>query len=112
MNHYAVEFEIDNFPPDGLVGMAFPALAHFNRTPLVTTLAAEGQTAPVFAFRIADTDAELFIGGVNPANFKGAFRYVSLVEEVGVVICPAHGRFINACLKIRTGGEWNCKVWR
>jgi hypothetical protein len=62
--------------------MAFPALSVFGDNPLFSTLVAEGQTAPVFGFRLADTGSEMFLGGVNTAKFTGAFRNVSLTSEV------------------------------
>ncbi|KAJ7855976.1 acid protease [Mycena olivaceomarginata] len=80
-NHYSVDFEIDEFPPDGLVGMAFPALAVFERNPLFSTLAAQGTVPPVFGVKLAETGSELFLGGVDTALFTGAFRNVSLIEE-------------------------------
>ncbi|KAK7048160.1 acid protease [Favolaschia claudopus] len=80
-NHYSVEFEADEFPPDGLVGMAFPALSVFGDDPLFTTLVNQGTVAPAFGVRLADTGSELFLGGVDSAKFTGAFRNVSLIEE-------------------------------
>lgn len=77
-----MDFEIDEFPPDGLVGMAFPALAVFERNPLFSTLAAQGTVPPVFGVKLAETGSELFLGGVDTALFTGAFRNVSLIEEV------------------------------
>ncbi|KAJ6465060.1 acid protease [Mycena vitilis] len=85
-NHYSVEFEADEFPPDGLVGMAFPALAVFGDNPLFTTLVDQGSVAPVFGVKLADTGSELSLGGVDPALFTGAFRNVSLIEEDFYVI--------------------------
>ncbi|KAJ7982788.1 acid protease [Mycena polygramma] len=80
-NHYSVEFEADEFPPDGLVGMAFPALAVFGDNPLFTTLVSQGSVAPVFGVKLADNGSELLLGGVDPALFTGDFRNVSLIEE-------------------------------
>ncbi|KAJ7020608.1 acid protease [Mycena alexandri] len=80
-NHYSVEFEEVNFPPDGLVGMAFPALSVFGDNPLFTTLVTQGTVPPVFGVKLADTGSELFLGGVDTALFTGAFRNVSLIEE-------------------------------
>ena len=87
-NDYAVQFELTNFPPDGLVGMAFPALSVFGEPPLFTTLVDQGTTPPVFGALLTDTGSELFLGGVNPAKFTGAFRNVSLIEEVSAQIDP------------------------
>jgi len=80
-NHYSVEFELANFPPDGLVGMAFPALSVFGDNPLFSTLVAQGTVPPVFGFKLAETGSELFLGGVNRNLFTGAFRNVSLISE-------------------------------
>ncbi|KAF7294004.1 Aspartic protease [Mycena kentingensis (nom. inval.)] len=80
-NHYSVEFEVDEFPPDGLVGMAYPALSVFGEDPLFATLVNQGQVAPLFGVKLADTGSELLLGGVNSALFTGAFRNVSLIEE-------------------------------
>ncbi|KAF7289300.1 Acid protease [Mycena indigotica] len=80
-NHYSVEFEAANFPPDGLVGMAFPALSVFGANPLFTTLVNQGQVPSAFGVKLADSGSELRLGGVNTALFTGAFRNVSLIEE-------------------------------
>ncbi|KAJ7198488.1 acid protease [Mycena pura] len=80
-NHYSVEFELANFPPDGLVGMAFPALSVFGDNPLFTTLVNQKTVPPVFGVRLADTGSELLLGGVDTAKFTGAFRNVSLISE-------------------------------
>jgi cathepsin D len=79
-----VEFEEVNFPPDGLVGMAFPALSVFGENPLFTTLVNQKTVPPVFGVKLADSGSELLFGGVNTALFTGAFRNVSLIEEVSV----------------------------
>ncbi|KAJ6584643.1 Asp-domain-containing protein [Mycena capillaripes] len=80
-DHYSVEFEEVNFPPDGLVGMAFPALSVFGDNPLFSTLVEQGTVPPVFGVKLADTGSELFLGGVDTTLFTGAFRNVSLIEE-------------------------------
>ncbi|KAJ7244233.1 acid protease [Mycena rebaudengoi] len=80
-NHYSVEFEAANFPPDGIVGMAFESLSVFGDPPLFTTLVNQGTVPPVFGFKLAETGSELFLGGVNRALFTGNFRNVSLIEE-------------------------------
>jgi hypothetical protein len=79
---YSVDFEVANFPPDGLVGMAFESLSVFGEPPLFTTLVNQGTVAPVFGVKLAETGSELFLGGVNKALFTGSFKNVSLIEEV------------------------------
>jgi cathepsin D len=80
-NHYSVDFEIAEFPPDGLVGMAFESLSVFGANPLFSTLVEQGTVAPVFGVKLADNGSELFLGGVNPDLFTGSFGNVSLIEE-------------------------------
>ncbi|KAF7346076.1 Acid protease [Mycena sanguinolenta] len=80
-NHYSVEFEEANFPPDGLVGMAFESLSVFGDNPLFSTLVNQGTVPPVFGVRLTDSGSELLLGGVDPKLFTGAFRNVSLIEE-------------------------------
>jgi hypothetical protein len=82
-NHYSVDFEVANFPPNGLVGMAFESLSVFGDPPLFTTLVKQGTVSPVFGVKLADVGSELFLGGVNHALFTGSFRNVSLSEQVG-----------------------------
>jgi hypothetical protein len=92
-NQYSVDFEAANFPPDGLVGLAFESLSVFGDPPLFTTLVNQGTVAPVFGVKLAETGSELFLGGVNKALFTGSFKNVSLIEEV-----------------IESAASWNCST--
>ncbi|KAJ7704411.1 acid protease [Mycena rosella] len=80
-NQYSVEFQVADFPPDGIVGMAFPALSQFGRNPLFTTLVKQKTVPPIFGVKLADSGSELLLGGVDNSLFTGAFRYVSLIEK-------------------------------
>jgi len=76
---YNSGFEIDNFPSDGVMGMAFESLSVYNANPTFLTLISEGAvTSPVFGFKFAGSGSELFIGGVNPALYSGEFTWVPL----------------------------------
>jgi hypothetical protein len=52
-------------------------------TSLFQTLVADGQTdEPVFAFKLAKTGSELFLGGVDNSLFKGLFFRVPVISPV------------------------------
>jgi cathepsin D len=65
--------------------MAYQSISVFNTTPVFQTLVAQGQvTEPQFAFRLAETGRELFLGGTNPAFYKGDFTYVPVTNRVSL----------------------------
>jgi cathepsin D len=71
-----------NFPADGLLGMAFPAISVYGASPLFQSLVTAGAVAqPVFGFHLAPAGAELFVGGTNPALAAGEFTYVPVTRE-------------------------------
>jgi len=66
-------------PSDGLMGLGFKSISVYGANTTFLTLISEGAvTSPVFGFKFAATGAELFIGGVNPALYSGAFTWVPL----------------------------------
>ncbi|KAF9221230.1 Asp-domain-containing protein [Gyrodon lividus] len=81
-SHYSHGFQIEQFIPDGLMGMGFQALSVYNRSPVFQTLVTQGQTdEPVFALSFAEPNAELYIGGTNPNMYTGAFSWVPVIRE-------------------------------
>ncbi|KAJ7366117.1 acid protease [Mycena albidolilacea] len=68
-DHYPVEFQAANFPPDGL-----------NRSSQLCFSKKNTFAEPIFSIKLADTGSELFLGGVDTASFTGAFRNVSCNE--------------------------------
>ncbi|KAF9219090.1 acid protease [Gyrodon lividus] len=81
-SHYSDGFELDNFFPDGLMGMAFQSISAFNQSPLFQTLVIQGQTdEPVFAFSLAAPGPELYIGGTNPNMYTGDFTYAQVIQH-------------------------------
>jgi len=78
---YSTGFEAAEFPPDGLVGLAFPQLAVFGDNDLFTTLVNEGKAAAQFGVKLADSGSELFLGGVNTNLFKGSFVNTPVVQD-------------------------------
>lgn len=79
---YSTGFESDEFPPDGLAGLAFPSIAVFNANDLFTTLVDENQvTAAQFGFKLADSGSELFLGGVDENAFTGSFANSPVTQD-------------------------------
>ncbi|KAI0081508.1 acid protease [Panus rudis PR-1116 ss-1] len=79
---YSSGFAPDNFPPDGLLGMGYQSISEYNAPPFFQTLVAQGKTTqPVFAFKLAETGSELFLGGVNPKLFSGSFTYAPVTVQ-------------------------------
>ena len=67
------------------MGMAYQSASAFNSPPLFQTLVAQGSvTQPQFAFKLAETGAELYLGGTNPELYKGCFTYVPVTEQVSL----------------------------
>ncbi|KAF5387855.1 hypothetical protein D9615_000169 [Tricholomella constricta] len=78
---YSTGFAIDEFPPDGLLGMAFPEISVFGANPYFHTLAAQNTiTTTQFAFKLAECGSELFLGGVNRDLFTGSLTSAPLVQ--------------------------------
>ncbi|KAI0048764.1 acid protease [Auriscalpium vulgare] len=79
---YSDGFASDNFPPDGLMGMAFQSISDYDAPPFFQTLIEQGEVDDsVFSFKLAPSDSELFLGGVNPALYSGSFTYVPVTKE-------------------------------
>ncbi|KIK65519.1 hypothetical protein GYMLUDRAFT_94161 [Collybiopsis luxurians FD-317 M1] len=80
---YSPGFEANDFPPDGLMGMAFPQISVFQANPVFQTLSAQGAvTASEFGVKLASAGSELFLGGVDIDLFQGDFTN-SPVTQVG-----------------------------
>ncbi|KZV89103.1 acid protease [Exidia glandulosa HHB12029] len=79
---YSDGFALDQFPPDGLLGLGFPQISHFGRNPVVHNLIQQKQIKPVFGVKLASSKSELMLGGVNPGKYKGAFTWAA-VNPVG-----------------------------
>ncbi|KIJ66833.1 hypothetical protein HYDPIDRAFT_85774 [Hydnomerulius pinastri MD-312] len=79
---YTNSFEKASFPPDGLMGLAFGAISVYQANPVFQTLVADGQvTESVFAFKLAGSGSELYIGGVNSNLYTGDFTYAAVTQE-------------------------------
>lgn len=71
------------------MGMAFPQISDFGANPVFQTLVAQRKTTvSEFAFKLATSGSELFLGGVNSNLFTGAFtqnRVTSVVCATNIV---------------------------
>jgi cathepsin D len=80
---YSSQFNVNEFPPDGLMGMAFPQISKSGSNPFFQTLVAQGvPAAPQFSFKLATSGSELFLGGVDNSKFSGSFTNVPVTREV------------------------------
>ncbi|KAI0316984.1 acid protease [Amylostereum chailletii] len=82
-SQYSAGFSIDEFPPDGLLGMAFPQISVFGANPFFQTLVSQDVVdAPEFGVKLATSGSELFLGGVDDSLFTGDFTQIP-VSPVG-----------------------------
>ncbi|KAI9440395.1 acid protease [Lactarius indigo] len=109
---YSTGFAKSDFSPDGLVGMGYQSISVYDSPPLFQTLVAQGNvTHPQFAFKLANTGAELYLGGTNPKLYKGSFTYVpvtkqgywqTILTDVTVNECPVLLSDINVIIDTGT----------
>ncbi|KAK7055403.1 acid protease [Favolaschia claudopus] len=60
---------------DGILGMGYPALSQLHRSPFFNTARANGNLkANRFSFYLAKKGSELYLGGTNPAKYKGSIE--------------------------------------
>lgn len=80
---YSSGLALDQFPADGLMGMAFQSISTYNASSVFKTLVSQDQTdEPVFSFKLATSGSELFLGGANSALYTGDFSYTPVTQEV------------------------------
>ena len=71
---YSTQLGSSNFPPDGLMGMAFQPLSLFNAPLFFQTLVYQGQvTDHVFSFYLGSSQGKLYLGGSNSMLYACAF---------------------------------------
>lgn len=73
---YNAQLGIQAFPPDGLLGLAFPSIAQTGMDPVFQTLVKQGTvTKPEFGFTFLDNGGELFLGGSDTSHQAGSLRF-------------------------------------
>ncbi|CAE6497762.1 unnamed protein product [Rhizoctonia solani] len=69
-------------PEDGILGLAFNSISAIGQPTIIDNLYSQGKiSAPTFAFRLATTGSELYLGGVNTAKYTGSISYVPLTSK-------------------------------
>ncbi|KAI0830045.1 protease [Trametes gibbosa] len=64
---------------DGILGLAYPSLSNLRQSPFVNSAKSQGTVkSGVFAFKLAQTGSELYLGGTNAALYSGAIEYHSV----------------------------------
>ena len=80
---YSSGFAVDQFPADGLMGMAFPSLSAYPADPVFQSLVSQNQMdESVFSFKLATSGSELYLGGANSALYTGGFTYTPVTNQV------------------------------
>lgn len=79
---YSYGLSSENFGADGLMGMAFESVSEYGANSVFQTLVSQGAVPePVFAFKLASSGSELYVGGVNSALYRGPFTYVPVTQQ-------------------------------
>ncbi|EIW63511.1 acid protease [Trametes versicolor FP-101664 SS1] len=61
---------------DGILGLAFPSLSNLRQPPFFNSAKTQGAVKTgVFAFKLAKTGSELYLGGTDTSLYTGAIEY-------------------------------------
>ena len=62
--------------------MGFESISEFNAPPVIQTLVSQGQTSsPLFGFKLAESDSELSIGGLDSSVYSGTTAYTTVAQR-------------------------------
>jgi len=76
---YSSNMGIDEFPPDGMLGMAFQSMSTYPDSPLFETLVNEEKVEePVFSIKLTSGGGELYLGGSNTDLYTGEIAYTDV----------------------------------
>ncbi|KAI0951743.1 hypothetical protein AcV7_007755 [Taiwanofungus camphoratus] len=79
---YSQGFSTADFPPDGLMGMAFQSISQYNAPPVFQALVADKQVnEAIFSFKLAQTGSELYLGGYDTSLFRGTITYTPVTHQ-------------------------------
>ncbi|KAI8972223.1 acid protease [Trametes punicea] len=61
---------------DGILGLAFPAISNLRQNPFFTNAKSQGAVkSGVFAFKLAKSGSELYLGGTDSSLYSGSIEY-------------------------------------
>ncbi|OCH83935.1 acid protease [Obba rivulosa] len=76
--------EFSEDPADGLIGLAFPAISNLGHNPFFVTATNQGSVSEgVFAFKLASSGSELYLGGTDTSLYSGSIEYHTLSSSDG-----------------------------
>ncbi|KAF7797804.1 hypothetical protein EIP86_009009 [Pleurotus ostreatoroseus] len=76
--------EFTDDPADGILGLAWPSISNLGQTPFFNNAADKGTaSAGVFAFKLASSGSELFLGGTDSSKFSGSVEAHSIDTSTG-----------------------------
>jgi len=80
---YSSGFQSDQFPADGLMGMAYPEIAQITATaPTFNTLISSKAVASgEFGFKLSSSGAVLYLGGVDSSSSSGDLKTVKVTQK-------------------------------
>ncbi|KAG6857322.1 hypothetical protein H0H87_005625 [Tephrocybe sp. NHM501043] len=79
---YSAGFAKGQFPPDGLMGMAFAEISDFGANPVFQSLVAQKQTpAAQFSFKLSAPGPQLLLGGVDADLYNGTLTHAPVVQK-------------------------------
>ncbi|KAI0358653.1 acid protease [Trametes cingulata] len=73
-----------NDPIDGLLGLAYPAISNLNQNPFFNTAIQQGAVSEgVFAFKLASSGSELYLGGTDSKLYTGSIEFHDVDTSTG-----------------------------
>jgi cathepsin D len=69
-------------PIDGILGLAFPAISNLGQKPFFFTAFSQGSAkSNEFAFKLATTGSELYLGGTDSSQYTGSIEYHPVTSQ-------------------------------
>ncbi|CCO36372.1 hypothetical protein BN14_10506 [Rhizoctonia solani AG-1 IB] len=69
-------------PSDGIMGLAFSSISQIGAPTFIENLYSQGKiSAPTFAFRLASSGSELYLGGINHSKYTGSITWAALTNK-------------------------------
>ncbi|KAG8724397.1 Type I transmembrane sorting receptor [Ceratobasidium sp. 395] len=109
-------------PEDGIMGLAFSSISSIDKPTFVENLFTQKKiSALIFAFRLATSGSELYLGGVDSAKYTGTITYVPLTSKtywlttgsssVGSTVGYSGAMIIDSGTTIIVGPTSSVKTW-